>query len=52
MYQYPQIQRASVGQGLVSRALARNPNVMTRGAASTKLVLLACGKHIRNDLGY
>ncbi len=34
-----------------SRALAHNPNVMTRGAASTKSILLACGKRIRNDLG-
>ncbi len=29
---------------MVSRALARNPNVMTRGAASTKSILLAYGK--------
>ena len=29
-----------------SRALAPNPNVMTRGAASTKSILLAYGKRI------
>ncbi len=29
----------------VFRALARNPNGMTRGAASTKSILFACGKH-------
>ena len=34
-----------------SRTLARNPNVMTRGAAPTKSILLAYGKRIRNDLG-
>ena len=33
-----------------SRALARKPNVMTWGAASTKLILLAYGKHMRKDL--
>ena len=32
------------------RTLARNLNVMTRGAASSKSILLAYGKHIRNDL--
>ncbi len=34
-----------------SRTLARNPNVMARGAASTKLILFAYGKHIGNDRG-